>query len=68
MQEMLDALLPAVSSKKLSSIDRFNLLTDVFALVRAGQVSATQFLDVVRQCHDECDLLVWEVRLLTDRL
>ncbi|VDD94199.1 unnamed protein product [Enterobius vermicularis] len=57
--EILEALLPDVSSKKLPAVDRFGLTDDLFALVRAGRVSATQFLTFLAASTNEDEYIVW---------
>lgn len=57
--EMLEALLPAVSSKKLPAVDRFGMTDDLFALVRAGRICATQFLSFLAASANEDEYIVW---------
>uniref|UniRef100_A0A914USM4 Puromycin-sensitive aminopeptidase n=1 Tax=Plectus sambesii TaxID=2011161 RepID=A0A914USM4_9BILA len=57
--EMLKALLPAVKSKTLPVLDRFGLANDLFALVKAGRVPATQFLSLLSACSEEDEYTVW---------
>jgi puromycin-sensitive aminopeptidase len=57
--EMLKQLLAPISKKVLKAHDRLNICGDAFALVRAGQVSATSFLDLLESYADETDFTVW---------
>ena len=58
-EALLKPLLAAVASKALGPLDRFNLVTDTFALVRAGRKSATVFLDLLAACAGEDNYNVW---------
>lgn len=62
MQSTIAPLLPAIESRQLAAIDRFNLLSDLFALIRASQTDANTFLALVSRCRNDDELLVWEVR------
>jgi len=57
--EMLKQLLTPISKKILKAHDRLNICGDVFALVKAGQMSATSFLDLLESYADETDFTVW---------
>jgi len=57
--EMLKQLLPAIKGNQLRATDRFNICSDVFALVRAGAISATSFLDLLESYENETDYTVW---------
>ena len=58
-ESMLDALLPAVSSKTLPPLDRLNILSDIFALVSSGRVSTVQALKVIDSFKEEDEYIVW---------
>ena len=45
----------------LEPIERFNLLSDLFALARAGRLAAADFLDLTARFRDETDPNVWSV-------
>lgn len=55
----LQELLPAVESKSLSSLDRWNLQNDLFALVLAGQASTVDSLKLMKSYVNEDDYTVW---------
>uniref|UniRef100_A0A158R5B1 Aminopeptidase n=1 Tax=Syphacia muris TaxID=451379 RepID=A0A158R5B1_9BILA len=57
--DMLEALLRDVSSKKLPAIDRYGMTDDLFALVKAGRICATQFLSFLAASADEDEYIVW---------
>jgi aminopeptidase N len=46
--EDLALLRPAIESKVLGEVDRLNLLNDTFALVQAGKVTTTFYLDLIQ--------------------
>jgi len=57
---MLNAAL--CEKEALSPMDRFHVVADSFALVQAGKVPVTNFLDIVKQLAPiETDLLIWQV-------
>jgi puromycin-sensitive aminopeptidase len=58
-KDMLEQLLPAVRDRALDVLDRFNLVTDLYALVKAGELGAAQFLDLVDACSEEENYNVW---------
>src|SRR5437667_7590076 len=45
----------------LQTIERFNLLSDLFALARAGRLAAVDLLDLTACFRDETDPNVWSV-------
>ena len=53
-------LQPAVSKLEISAIDRLGLQNDAFALSRAGYLSVTQFLALVKSYINETNAIVWE--------
>lgn len=55
----LQELIPAVESKTLSSLDRWNLQNDLFALVQAGRASTTDVLKLMKAFVNEDDFTVW---------
>lgn len=55
----LQELLPAVKSKSLSSLDRWSLQNDLFALVQAGQASTVDVLQLMKAFVNEDDYTVW---------
>ncbi|KAI1732802.1 peptidase family m1 domain-containing protein [Ditylenchus destructor] len=57
--EMLNALLPALRSKEVQVTDRYGLASDLFALVEAGKISATQFLNFLGASANEDEYIVW---------
>ncbi len=56
---------PKLTAKlaQLPVTDRYNLLSDSWACVRAGRLSSAAFLDVVKHFGDETDPNVWSVIL-----
>jgi puromycin-sensitive aminopeptidase len=44
----------------LTSVDRYQLVSDAWAAVVAGRLDASAFLDFVRAFADETDTVVWE--------
>ncbi|KAI6209676.1 Aminopeptidase [Aphelenchoides besseyi] len=57
--EMLKRLMEAVSAGQLNELDRFNLANDLYALVKAGRVSAAQFLAFYAASTNEDEYVVW---------
>lgn len=55
----LQELLPAVKSKTLSSLDRWSLQNDLFALVQAGRASTVDVLKLMKSFVNEDDYTVW---------
>ncbi|PWU85270.1 putative aminopeptidase [Trypanosoma cruzi] len=58
-EELLQNLLSALSTKKLSNIDRFSIFSDYHAFTRAGYCSAVKVLKLLSYYKDEDDLTVW---------
>lgn len=56
---MLEKILRAFQLKELSSIDRYEIASDLFALVKAARIPATQFLNFLSICNDEDEYIVW---------
>ncbi|KAI6191934.1 Aminopeptidase [Aphelenchoides bicaudatus] len=61
--EMLKPLLSAVQTRKLGVLDRFNLSSDLSALVKASKIPASQFFALIAASVNEDECLIW--RLLT---
>ncbi len=55
----LQELLPAVESKTLSSLDRWSLQNDLFALVQAGRAATVDALKLMKSFVNEDDYTVW---------
>jgi puromycin-sensitive aminopeptidase len=49
--------------RNLSVIERFNLVNDSWASVRAGLLSVTDYLEMIRLFSDEDDINVWAIIL-----
>ncbi|HET6451590.1 MAG TPA: M1 family metallopeptidase [Spirochaetia bacterium] len=47
--------------ERLEVIERFNLVNDSWALVRAGKMGADAYLDLVRKLSEERDPSVWSI-------
>lgn len=58
-QDMLEQLIPAITSKTLSAIDRLTLQDDLFALVLAGKQSTVSFLKLLENFKNEDEFAVW---------
>ncbi|OQR67759.1 puromycin-sensitive aminopeptidase-like, partial [Tropilaelaps mercedesae] len=56
---MLQALIPAVRNRSISSMDRFILHSDQLALVEAGYASMKVLLELTDAYADELDYSVW---------
>lgn len=56
---MLEKILPAFKSKKLSTLNRYGIVDDLFALVKVGKIPATQFLNLLSACSNEDEYIVW---------
>ena len=52
-------LIPAIESLELPAADRLGLQSDAYALVRAGLLPATQFLELARAYGNEQEFAVW---------
>lgn len=57
--EDLDRLCAAVSSKVLPSLDRFNILDDVFSLISAGKANTADGLRLMQAYKSEDSYVVW---------
>jgi len=57
--EDLDRLCTAVSSKVLPSLDRFNILDDVFSLISAGKANTADGLRLMQAYKSEDSYVVW---------
>lgn len=55
--------LTAQAQANLSVIERFNLINDTWSCVRAGLVSATDYLDLLKVFGNETDPNVWSIIL-----
>ncbi|RWS22684.1 puromycin-sensitive aminopeptidase-like isoform X3, partial [Leptotrombidium deliense] len=59
--EMLSQILPAVSDKSMPVIDRYNVVSDLFAMTKAGKASTVDLLKCLEACSDEDDYTVWQM-------
>lgn len=58
--EMLEMLVIAIKNQDISAIDRLAILRNAFLLVKAGQLSADLYLDVINQIYQtETSYIVW---------
>ncbi|MBU6447820.1 M1 family metallopeptidase, partial [Patescibacteria group bacterium] len=57
-ESMLAGLSKAVERRKLSSLDRFGLISDAFALSAAGKLRAVDVLELLRAYKNETDVNV----------
>ncbi|CAB3411733.1 unnamed protein product [Caenorhabditis bovis] len=57
--EMLNAMLPDIANRKMPVLDRFGLINDLGALVKAGKVTLAQFVNVVAAFVHEDEYVVW---------
>jgi aminopeptidase N len=53
----LERLGAMASNRELPPMDRWGLTNDLFAMVKAGHISMTTFLNLVKSGGDECDYL-----------
>jgi puromycin-sensitive aminopeptidase len=58
-EDMLKHLLGAIHSGKLGVLDRFGLVSDLFAIVKSGRAPASQFLELVAALVNENELIIW---------
>ncbi|KHJ81160.1 hypothetical protein OESDEN_19154, partial [Oesophagostomum dentatum] len=58
--EMLQAMIPDLSSGKMLLLDRFSVVNDLFALVQAGKARASSFLSVLAALQNEEEYIVWQ--------
>ena len=57
---MLRLFEPGIVDKSLSSIDRLNILNDLFALVQSGKVSSVSFFELIQTYKLEDQYSVWK--------
>lgn len=57
--EMLEALLPGIRDQTLPPRDRLGIITDLFALAKAGQASTVDVLKVIEAFKNEKNYTVW---------
>lgn len=57
---MLLQLLNAVKDGKLGVLDRYGLVSDLYALVKAGKTPAAQFLALMSALVNEDEYLIWQ--------
>ncbi|RWS12695.1 Puromycin-sensitive aminopeptidase-like protein [Dinothrombium tinctorium] len=57
--DLLSQFVPAIKNKSLTSLDRLNLLNDLFAIVKSGRASTVQLLEFLEAFTDEDDYSVW---------
>eukprot|EP00698_Gefionella_okellyi_P014605 TRINITY_DN4053_c0_g1_i1.p1 TRINITY_DN4053_c0_g1~~TRINITY_DN4053_c0_g1_i1.p1 ORF type:complete len:874 (+),score=242.11 TRINITY_DN4053_c0_g1_i1:78-2624(+) len=55
---LFEQLCKAVEQKAISTIDRFGVVSDVFALAQAGYSSTAEALKVLGSCHAETEYMV----------
>ncbi|KJH43794.1 peptidase family M1 [Dictyocaulus viviparus] len=58
--DMIKAMIPDMSSGKMLLLDRFSIVNDLFALVQAGRIRASNFLSVLAALHNEEEYIVWQ--------
>ncbi|EGG19201.1 hypothetical protein DFA_02449 [Cavenderia fasciculata] len=58
-KEIIAALVPAIESLEISSVDRLGILVDTFALSRSCQTPINVFMDLVASYKNETECLVW---------
>jgi len=59
-EEMLKRLAVGIQNKTMHEIDRSSLLTDSYALVKAGQESPESLIKLLGNYKDEDNYIVWE--------
>lgn len=57
--EMLKSLLPGIRDHSLPARDRLGIITDLFALAKAGQASTVEVLEVMEAYENETNYTVW---------
>lgn len=57
--EMIRRMLPAISSKTMSVIDRGGVLLDTYALAKAGHVKVETIIELLRAYTEEDSYTVW---------
>merc|ERR1712137_653347 len=55
---MLENLIPAIKEKKLSSLDRIDLLSDAYSLTKAGRMRTSDLLRLVQGFSEETEYTV----------
>ena len=56
--EMLSNIVPAVREKKLNALDRIGLLSDAYSLTKAGRMSTSDLLELLRGYQEETEYTV----------
>ncbi|KAL3103892.1 hypothetical protein niasHT_022407 [Heterodera trifolii] len=56
---MLKSLLDGVKNRELGVLDRYQLASDLYALVKSSRVSVSHFLALLTVCQEEEDYFVW---------
>ena len=57
--EMLELLKPAIHDKQIGSLDRFQIINDLFASSLAGKTSTVDFLKLLSYFDQEDDYVAW---------
>lgn len=57
--EMLESLLPGIRDQSLPARDRLGIITDLFALAKAGQANTVEVLKVMEAYENETNYTVW---------
>jgi aminopeptidase N len=57
--KMFAQLLEAFKNKELDVIDRYNVASDVLALLEAGKITAGEYLQFIEACKNEDEYVVW---------
>lgn len=60
LPELLEQFKPSIIDRSLSTIDRLNLQSDLFALVLCGKVSSDCVLKLMLSYQNEDEQIVWE--------
>ncbi len=56
---LLAKLYEPIKSKELSSIDRFGVVRDLFAMSRAGHIPVSAFLEFIKAYENEDSYIIW---------
>ncbi|KAL3079369.1 hypothetical protein niasHT_037699 [Heterodera trifolii] len=56
---MLQSLLDGVKNRELGVLDRYQLASDLYALVKSSRISVSHFLALLTVCQEEEDYFVW---------
>lgn len=60
-EELLEKFIPGIINKNLTEVDRLQLQSDLFALIKAGYESTPKFLDFILNSYkSEDDYFVWD--------